>query len=169
MHSIRRSGLTMAASVLALLIVASADPASATRYYGGLIAPNERFGAAINGRTGSTLPVTISMACFGPIVPGATGHPMASQTIEVFRPGTSGASWGNTGPTGRSITAYFGPPPPSATPVAVASVPFSRYERVALPSSLLLPCGGSGQVTFLSAPLFGARAFVVPVRYVGQP
>jgi hypothetical protein len=156
-------------SVLALAAASSAaTPPSPPGH--GPIQPNQQFGALINGNNGAAGPVTIKMACFGPIRPGQTGHPMSGQTLTVFRPEAIRGTFGNTGPRGHSIGAFFGPPPPSASPVASQSVLFHRYVTKALPSSLNLPCGGSGNVTFVPLPMSPGEVSVsVPVNYSGQP
>ncbi len=63
-----------------------ATGASATIPPQGKIGPNQYFAASVNGETGIISPAVIKMACFGPIRPGQMGHPMAGQTVEVFRP-----------------------------------------------------------------------------------
>ena len=107
------------------------------------------------------------MACFGPTLPGQTGHPFAGQTIGVARShrGTPGA--GFTGDHGNSIGAFFGAPPPGAAPTYVN---FTRYGEQPLPTSLELLCWGTGQVIFVPLPVLPPEVdVVVPVRFVGQP
>jgi hypothetical protein len=103
------------------------------------------------------------------------GHPMAGQTVEVLRPEAILTKDGFTGPNANSIMAFFTAPPPSPAKLAPAgsSVTFHRYAVPhAIPTSLLLPCAGTGNVYFVPlpmSPLGPARSAVVPVRYVGQP
>jgi hypothetical protein len=125
----------------------------------------------VNGHSGSNAPVAIRMACFGPLQPGQTGHPLPGQSVEVLLGGATSAGPGFTGANGSSIGVFFGPPPPSAAPAA-GLLTMHRY-RVAkpIPQSLVLPCAGSGWVTFVPLPMSPptSRDVVVPVAYVGQP
>ena len=91
-------------------------------------------------------------------------------TVEVMR-AAAGSHAGYTGAVATSIRVFFGPPPPAGTP-GTGLLTFSRYGVAkAIPASLLLPCGGSGQVTFVPLPMSPptSRPAVVPVTYVGQP
>ncbi len=138
---------------------------------GGHVRPGQVFGGLVNASTGSPAPVTIAMGCFGPIRPGQTGHPFAGQTVEVFRPEVVQGHFGFTGSAATAIGAFFGPPPPSATPVASSYVRLSHYGVAeAIPTSLTLPCGGAGQVTFVPLPMSPtSRTATVAVTFVGQP
>jgi len=168
-----------------LLMVASA---SATIPPQGKVGPNQYFNGLVNGQYGLGAPVSIQMACFGPLRPGETGHPMAGQTVEVLRPVVIVVGHtGFTGPLGNRIMAFFGPPPPlpvvtGPTPVSVTpptttgTVTFKHYGVVkAIPTSLVLPCSGTGHVFFVpmpfTPPMSGSipQPSVVPVSYVGQP
>ena len=138
------------------------------------IGHNQQFAASVNGSTGVAAPAVIRMGCFGPLVPGRSGHPMAGQYVEVYRPEVIVADLGFTGPTATTIQAFFGAPPPA--PVVLSGgndVVFSHYGvRRPVPTSLTLPCAGSGNVYFVplpSTPLGTARDAVVRVTYVGQP
>jgi hypothetical protein len=114
------------------------------------------------------------MACFGPIKPGQMGHPFSGQTVEVFRPEVIVGRFGYTGSSATSIVAFFGPPPPTpvTTPPTTSTVTF-RYYGVTkqIPTSLLLPCAGTGNVYFVPLPMSPptSKPAVVPVAYVGQP
>jgi hypothetical protein len=133
-----------------------------------LVRPRQHFVGLVNGRSGRHHRVVIQMACFGAITPGQTGHPLGHQTVTAVRVGPRHAGAGYTGPRGNSIGAFFGPPPPSAAPAGF--VRFFRYRTKALPVALVLPCAGTGTVTFVALPLNpGSRSFEVPVRFVGQP
>jgi hypothetical protein len=49
-------------------------------------------------------------------------------------------------------------------------VQFNEYGVMAMPTSLVLPCSGTGHVLFIAEPVVGGtRGYSVPVRYVGQP
>lgn len=139
------------------------------------VGPNQYFGGLVNGGNGITAPATIRMACFGPIRPGQRGHPMAGQTVEVFRPEVIVLNHsGFTGKRATSIVAFFGPPPPAPAPAtpAASTVTFKRYGvNKPIPTSLLLPCGGTGTVHFVPLPKDPPKSHDATVRvaYVGQP
>jgi hypothetical protein len=139
----------------------------------GRIRPNQAFGALVNGHDGVTAPAVIQMACFGPTFPGETGHPMAGQTVEVVRPVHRTTPSGFTGPDATTIVAFFGvlPPTPIVTPPSTGIVTFSRYGVAqAIPTSLVLPCAGTGNVNFVPLPLIPtSRSAIVPVSFLGQP
>lgn len=136
----------------------------------GNVGPNQYFGGLVNGDNGATTPAPIQMACFGPVRPGQKGHPMAGQTVEVFRPEVIVVHHsGYTGKNANRIVASFGPSP-SATPVA-NTVIFTRYGvEEPIPTTVLLPCAGTGAVSFTPLPASRAsHAATVPVSYIGQP
>lgn len=136
----------------------------------GTVGPNQYFGGLVNGHNGVTTPAPIRMACFGPIRPGQKGHPMAGQSVEVFRPEVIVIRHsGFTGENANRIVASFGPSP-SATPVA-NTVTFKKYGvNKPIPTSLLLPCAGTGTVSFAPLPASPkSHAATVRVSYIGQP
>jgi hypothetical protein len=155
-----------------LTCVALALPAGAV----GVVGPKQYFTGVINGQDGNTTtPMTIRMACFGPLRPGQTGHPMGGQTLAVhqlFPPSPVAGSLGYTGKD-RHIGVFFGAPPPvaSSAPTAVVALVFTRYDKSKpLPTSLTLPCGGTGTVWFSPTPVVPpSRSASVPVDFVGQP
>ena len=157
-------GLAAAAVIAAVM---QAPPAQA-----GPVGPKQYFTGVINGKPGNvTTPITIRMACFGPIRPGQTGHPMAGQTLAVHQlfPPASG-SLGYTG-NDAEIGVFFTVPPPAAARPGASTPVFTRYDRPQpLPTSLTLPCAGTGTVYFTPIPVIPpSRSATVPVRYVGQP
>jgi hypothetical protein len=155
---------TIAALSLGVADVAGAQPVVH-------VGPNQYFTASVNGSNGYPQPVVIRMACFGPISLGQTGHPMAGQTVEVSLAGPNTTHTGFTGPSATSIGAFFGPPPPLVS-AGGGDVNFTDYGVAKpIPTSLNLPCGGRGQVTFVPLPMSPptSRPAVVPVYYVGQP
>jgi hypothetical protein len=152
----------------AMIVAASAGvaPAWAQGPGAGPVHPHQAFLGLINDSDGAETPVTVNMACFGPVRPGETGHPMAGQTVGVAQPEVIVGTFGNTGAKGTSIEAVFGTPQTTTT----GSVVFRRYGTVKLPTSLVLPCSGSGTVTFVALPTSRSeRSFAVPVDFAGQP
>ncbi len=150
---------TIAAAAGATAVTATAagatTPATA-------IGPNQLFAGFVSG---SHFRATVRMACFGPIRPGQTGHPLPGQTFAVQRevdvPG------GFTGSSANRIVAFFAPVP---TP-AVSGVVLRRYGvPEPIPTTLTLPCAGRGIAEFAPQPATGnARPDMVPVTFVGQP
>jgi hypothetical protein len=146
----------------------------------GKVGPNQFFTGVINGHNGNTTtPIVIMMACFGPVRPGQTGHPMAGQTLAVHELPPSSAGAGSIGFTGHDseIGVFFGVVPP-VTPTPVSSKPggtttpiFTRYDvPQPLSTSLTLPCGGTSTVNFVPIPVIPpSHAASVPVVFVGQP
>jgi hypothetical protein len=154
------------------MVVASAGAAVPPQ---GKVGPNQYFGALVNGRNDVGGPVTIRMACFGAVRPGQKGHPMAGQTVEVFRPEVIVLHHsGYTGKNATSIVAFFGPPPPTAVPptASATTVTFKKDGvNKPIPTSLLLPCSGTGTVYFVPLPMSPPKSHPATVRvsYVGQP
>ncbi|MCU1430516.1 MAG: hypothetical protein JWL83_4516 [Actinomycetia bacterium] len=135
------------------------------------IGPHQAFVGLVNGSTGSPSPATINMQCFGPVTPGEMGHPVPGQTLEVAQPTATAAAFGNTGDNATQISVFFGAPPPGAATKSGA-VTFIRYGVVKkIPKRLLLPCSGSGNVTFVPLPMSPptSKSFSVPVQFAGQP
>ncbi len=163
---VRRVSLVMAG---AIVVAASAAVPGAWAQGGpgtGPIRPHQPFLGLINGKDGIDGSVSINMACFGPVRPGQTGHPMAGQTVGVGQPEVIVGTFGNTGSRGTSVDAVFGP----ATAASSETVVFHRYGTLTMPTSLVLPCSGSGTVTFVALPKSPTeRSFAVPVSFVGQP
>ncbi len=160
--SVRRHAAgTLAALGLCSVVLAAATPAvAAISPVPVKIKPHQIFSASINGSNGLSTPVLIKMVCLGPIRVGETGHPLSGQKIAVSSAPVISTMSGNTGSAGRSITAFFGPPPPTPVspvspvpPVSTNQVRFTTYISKALPASLVLPCSGSGTVTFLPLPM----------------
>jgi hypothetical protein len=161
---VRRASGMLGLAVAAVAVVLQAGPAQA-----GPVGPKQYFTGVINGKPGNTtIPITIKMACFGP---EETGHPVAGQTLAVHQmfPPVSG-SLGYTGKDSK-IGVFFNAPPPAAAQPGTAAPVFTRYDRPQpLPTSLTLPCSGTGTVFFTPVPVIPpSRSATVPVRYVGQP
>jgi hypothetical protein len=162
--------ITVAVSLAALIIAAGTMTASGAA--NAPVGPHQYFSATVNGSNGDAGRVAIWMACYGPIQPGQTGHPVRGQTVGVRLvpvPSTDTSPLGYTGNRATSIGAFFGAPQP-ATPSGTSYVQFTSYGTKAIPTSLLLPCSGTGQVTFVPLPLdHSAHSIAVPVSFVGQP
>jgi hypothetical protein len=126
------------------------------------IGPNQYFNAQVNGKTANA---AITVVCPGPVTSTSTGHPIAGQSVEVFLvlpPVTPGL--GYTGSAAHDIDAYFGPLSSAANPPVVLTGYFVKF---AIPTTLNLPCGGTGAVSFVPTPPSPtARNYVVSVTYL---
>jgi hypothetical protein len=167
---IRRAVVLGGIGVLIGLQMAAAATAGAQTSAGGPIRPNQVFGALVNGQNGASAPAVIEMGCYGPLKPGQTGHPLRGQTVTVYQPEDIVGDFGNTGPDAHEIGAFFGPPPPASLAGTSGPVFFHRYRTLPIPTSEILPCSGSGQVTFVPLPLVpGVETVAVPVVFAPQP
>jgi hypothetical protein len=114
---------------------------------------DQRFSGLVNGRS-SDAPVYVF--CPGPVTPTRTGPPARNAGLEVVRHGR-----GFTGRAGNRVVATFREDPS-------APVIFTTFRTPqTIPSSLRLPCFGTGLVTF--TPESGsptARPVTVTVRFV---
>lgn len=153
--------------VLALVLAAGA-PAATAGASGALIGPDQAFVGSVDGQFSHA---TIQMACFGPIQTGQMGHPMAGQMLEVYSPPPPisyqpGVKVGYTGDAGTSIVAMI-----ASSGTSYGRVRLSEYfTQVAIPTTLLLPCGGGGVVRFQPRPTSpSAKHGAVSVTFVGQP
>jgi hypothetical protein len=158
-----RSLLVTAASA-ALFVGVSAVPAAADGVIDPApIGPNTFFVGEVNNTAG---PAVIQMACFGPVTPGETGHPLAGQTVKALPASTPVANTaGYTGSAADEILVSFN--------LASATTPIVLHYwavSAAIPTTLVLPCGGTGTVTFTPYPgSTTSRPATVTVSFVGQP
>ncbi len=126
------------------------------------IAPGQPFAGLVNGASSGAV---IEMACFGPVHPGQTGHPLADQSVEVQR---SPKGPGSTGKA-RQIVAELSVREGASVPLELGRFS-SYYVAIPIPTTLRLPCDGSGTLTF--APVGGgskARDSIAQVVFAGQP
>ena len=126
----------------------------------GPVIPNVEFGAVVNGQSSNA---AVSMGCFGPVQPGEKGHPMSGQTVEVFRPEALRVD-GFTGSAATRVVARFVDDPS-------VRIVLRRFGRpVAIPTTLFLPCSGSGTVVFSPEPSSAtSHVATVGVSFAGQP
>ncbi len=156
-------GARLASVALVLLMVA---PVPAVAEPGVGVRHRQAFAGRVNGSFDGA---TIEMACFGPVTPGRTGHPMAGQTLEVLSPlppiAVGTIHPGRTGSAASSIVALLRGAP------RVVLARFTRYARTkTIPVSSELPCSGTGVVRFVPRPMSAtAHAAWVTVSFVGQP
>lgn len=132
------------------------------------VGPNQYFTAAVNPGVASSGTVPqIKVICPGPIVVGETGHPVSGQYVEAYEiyPPITAQSPGFTGSAAHEIDALFSGP--SAAFVNPPVVINAYFVQVPIPTTLNLPCGGSGTVSFVPIPTSStARGYAVAVQYV---
>jgi hypothetical protein len=143
----------------ALVVPAALGSPAGAKSSAAAIGPHQTFFGLVNGS--ATAP-KITVACPAAVRPHEMGHPVSGQTIAVRSPAPS-TSTGSTGTRATSIVAQFATP--SATPAS--SVVFTRYGSKPIPTTLLLPCVGSGTLVFSPVPTSAtAHSETVTVTYV---
>lgn len=156
-QALRRYGtltaVALSAAVLGMSTAAAAvDPAP--------IGPHQWFSGQVNGVTANAV---ITVGCVGPVLPGQTGHPVSGQSVSVVpAPGAVTSNDGYTGEAADHVVVDFG------APASTGSATVLQYYGVkaAVPTSIELPCYGSGKVVFVPAPTSStARTATVPVTY----
>jgi hypothetical protein len=129
------------------------------------IGKHQHFDGLVDGSIGVGSPAIIKVVCPGP--ESQTGHPLRGQTVEVTEPKAILSTSGYTGNDATSISVFFGAPPPAAN--GPGQVSFTKYGVTkSIPTTLNLPCGGTGQVTFVPFPQSppSSQAATVAVEYV---
>lgn len=143
-HHLLGMVLAGALSAVGMSGVADAQPAVI------LVSPNQHFVAEVNARASNA---TIAVVCSAPLQSGETGYPLAGQSVGVE---PAPRAHGYTGSVASSIVAAF----------ASGTVTFTDYGTQPIPSTLSLPCQGTGTVVFSAEPTSAtARAATVTVTY----
>ena len=135
-----RKTLLLAAAMSCFLVL-SVAPASA----GQSIGPEQAFAGSV---AGSFDGATISMRCHGH---ATTGRPVRGQSLEVYSPPPPIAYGtihiGDTGAAATSIVAFL-----REDPSIVLARFTTSFQVLSIPTSLRLPCSGSGTVRFAPRP-----------------
>jgi len=156
MRTIKRY-MQFARFVMAVMVVmlGTAVPAQATT---PPIGPNQHYLGLVNNKH---VGAVIYVICPGPPGGNRTGPPAGNQTVKVVRV-TSGG--GYTGSSAHEIWAEFDKD-------SLHLVAFTSYNTAkAIPTSLQLPCSGTGTVRFTTCPgtlpcRANAKDDVVPVTF----
>ncbi len=151
------SGLIAAGMGLVFTAAASAAPVPVQDPVP--IGPNEYFSGFINNHPPGK--AVIKVDCAGP---ANTGHPAAGQKIEVktAQP-TSTFDLGFTGSAGKKITATLAPS--AATTVLASFTSFFVPKKI--PTSITVPCSGTGTVVFAPGPASAtAKSAMLPVTFL---
>ena len=150
--------LAVSAAVVPALIAATAATAVAQDPIP--ITPNTAFVGLVNGKTADAV---VTVVCPGPVTSTSVGHPIEGQTAEVRSIVPPVTPSGFTGSQGRQIVAGFD----SASTASQAIVFSSYFAPAAIPTTWLLPCGGSGAMTFVPEPTSPtARSYTVKVTFL---
>jgi hypothetical protein len=141
-----------------LLLLGSAATASANE----AIQPNQHFLGFVNGSNADPAVYTV---CPGPIGSGRTGPVAGGQSVAVAHVKTGGGSTGLF----RQVYAWFVQDASANGPHQVKFRMYGTPQKV--PSSVRVPCGGSGQVEFSSCPRLAPCAagwvpILINVRFV---
>jgi hypothetical protein len=142
------SRVAIASAVALVTGAALATPAMAD---GGQVGPKQYFHGEVFGLTSSTAQNVIRVNCAGP---EATGHPAAGQYVaahQFFPPVTT--TYGYTGNFGTEIDVNLIYSVGTITVVTPTFATLTFYDAKAeIPTSLTVPCNGSGVVVFAPSP-----------------
>jgi hypothetical protein len=146
---------TLSAVAMAVAVIALAGaPAGAQQPIG----PNQHFSGLVNGTRTSAVVYTV---CAGPASASRTGPVAGGQTMSVAR---VKRGHGYTGPFAQ-IYAWFAPQ--SSATTAPTQLKFVTYNAPqAIPTSVQVPCDGTGQVEFSSCPYLAPCAYGWVPNYV---
>jgi hypothetical protein len=155
----RRYGLRLTVTIAAASLGTVVAPLAAA---GAPIKPSQHFAGRVNGQTSTA---TVHTVCPGPATRGQLGSIAGGQTVSVHRV-TSGH--GYTGLFSQ-VYAWF---VQNGSVNGHHAATITKYRtKVALPTSVRVPCDGIGQVEFSSCPYLapcaaGWKPTYVRVRYV---
>jgi hypothetical protein len=127
------------------------------------IGSDQHFIGLVNGSDSKPM---VRVVCPGPIYAGRTGPVAGGQTMSVARVATGG---GYTGPFS-VVYAWF--VPPSGNTERPTQLTLTRYRTPQdIPTSIRVPCGGTGKVEFSSCPYLAPCAYgwvpdYIKVRFV---
>jgi hypothetical protein len=117
-----------------------------------LIAPNQHFSGLVDGTRTSAVVYTV---CAGPAWAGRTGPVAGGQTLAVAK---ARRGQGYTGPF-TQIYAWF-VPQGDGTTTPPTRLKFDSYRaRQGIPTSIQVPCDGTGMVEFSSCPYLAPCAY----------
>jgi len=129
-----RPQIATLALITTLALVLGMRSSDALRVHGG-----QHFMGVVNGNHTNAV---VYVVCPGPATPGQTGHPAGDQFVAVI---LTSEGDGFTG-SASSIEVRF-------TNTAAGGVALTRYGVArSIPTSIELPCSGTGSVTFAPAP-----------------
>jgi len=111
------------------------------------VGPKQDFRGFVNAKNRKA---TIRVACPGP---ANTGHPLAHQTVRLTPAiDPSFPSDGFTGTKATSVGAWLTWPTSVKPPPPAYIATFTSFRALPIPTSITVPCAGSGQMLFLPGP-----------------
>ena len=149
--------LTVLAAAAGVATVVPATSAAA-----GTIGPQQYFVGTVNNHAANAV---IEVLCAGP---ASTGHPLAGQVVGVneLLPPVS-TTVGYTGLSATSIDAWLNWPSPAVVPPPPVEIAkFTSYGTAPIPTSISVPCSGSGVLSFVPNPDNGGRPSTVQVTFL---
>lgn len=155
---LKRSIRTLTVLAAAAGVATGASTASAAAI---AVGPNQYFVGTVNSHTGSAV---IEVLCAGP---ASTGHPLANQIVGInllLPPATD--TVGYTGLSATGIDAWLTGPSTSVLPQPTHVAKFSAYGTAPIPTSITVPCSGTGVMSFVPTPDNGGRPSTVQVTFL---
>ena len=144
-------------AVLALVGVAA--PANAAVIDPLPISPNQFFAGFVND---VRVNATIVADCAGV---ARTGHPGGGQTVSAQPEAVAGTDLGFTGSAGRSLKVSL-VLSSATTPIPIGTLS-GYFIKLAIPTSITIPCGGTGEMVFAPSPTsMTARSATVSVTII---
>jgi hypothetical protein len=140
---LRVATLCLAATTLVLV------PLGAQAGAKEVIRAGQHFDGVVNGHRAG---VTVRTACADPATPARTAPIVGKQTVSVTH---DRKGHGFTG-LFDSIYVWFAPASPRMTPVQLKLTTYDASKTI--PTSVLVPCSGSGTVVFSSCPYLASCA-----------
>jgi hypothetical protein len=136
----------VALPVLAVVALAAvAAPAGAAVIDPLPISPDQSFAGFVNDVRTNT---TIVADCAGV---ARTGHPGGGQTVSAQPETPVSTDLGFTGSAGRSLNVSLVLSTSAATPISIGTLS-GYFIKLAIPTSITIPCGGTGEMVFAPSP-----------------
>ncbi len=163
----RQATSPLLAITVGALLLGSAGTAAAAAVQDPLpVGPNQVFTGQVNGVADNA---PIRTDCLGPITPGETGHPIAGQYVEAVTAAASSADTGYTGSAAQALQVTLTAPASSTLTTLIGTLN-SFYVQLPIPTTLVVPCSGTGLVAFAPTPTSpAARAATVTVDFLSGP
>lgn len=131
------------------------------------VGPGIFFAGDVDGASSNAQILT---GCFGPTTPGETGHPLAGQYVEAVAAAGGTAASGYTGTAASEILVTLTTANGGVTTATTLATIGDFFVKVAIPTSITVPCDGPGTVSFIPLPTSPtAVTATVSVNLVPQP
>lgn len=155
------------ALAVGVLLAGSAGTAAAAVQDPLPVGPGQTFTGQVNGAAADA---AIRTDCLGPIVAGETGHPVSGQYVEAVTAPATAADSGYTGTSAHLLQVTLVTPSSSSVNGSVIGTLNSFFVQLPIPTTLVVPCTGTGEVSFTPAPTSPtARTATVDVQFLSGP